>query len=376
MKTAGIYIHFPFCENKSIYCDYYSLEKREKDIPYFVEMLMREIELTAKDHKKNWFFDTIYFGGGSPALLSPNNVKDILNKLNHHFNISETIELTVEVNPRETTKENLFSFKELGINRLSIGFQSLDPDLLTTLSRTHIPDDCFTIYEDARDAGFENISVDMMYNIPGQSVENWLKDLKILIEIKPDHIAAYPLIVEEGIPLFNRIKSGEIIPLPEGTELEMFTQANKFLANSGFIQYEIAHFTKSGKECKHNQHYWNLEPYLAFGPSAHGYDGRKRWWNVSSLDDYLSKLFINEKPVIDCETLSSKNQFNETVIYGLRTNNGISMEKLRKFETKVPLESSLKKWKDHLKISKEAICIKSGHYHLADEIATDMMVAD
>ena len=141
MKTAGIYFHIPFCKNKCNYCDYYSLEKREKDIPGFVEMLMREIELSAHEHGKNWQFDTIYFGGGSPALLTPNDVNNILNKLKHHFSISKNIELTLEINPGETKKETLFSLKELGVNRLSIGFQSLDNGLLTTLSRTHRLDD-------------------------------------------------------------------------------------------------------------------------------------------------------------------------------------------------------------------------------------------
>ena len=156
----------------------------------------------------------------------------------------------------------------------------------------------------------------------------------------------------------------------------MFIYGSQFLTENRFTQYEVAHFAKPGKECRHNQHYWNLEPCLAFGPSSNGYDGRKRWWNVSSLDDYLSKLSRNEMPVAGSETLSSLNQFNETVIYGLRTNNGISTEKLRKFELKDSLEDKLKKWEDHLKISKEAICIKSGHFHLADVIAADMMLVD
>ncbi len=156
----------------------------------------------------------------------------------------------------------------------------------------------------------------------------------------------------------------------------MFIQGSQLLTNNGFIQYEVAHFAKPGKECKHNLHYWNLEPYLAFGPSAHGYDGSKRWWNVSSLDDYLIKLSRNEKPVAGFEMLSYLDRFNEAVMYGLRINGGISTELLQKFESKGYFESSLKKWKDHLTFSKEAICIKPGHYHLADEIAADMFEID
>ena len=376
MKTAGIYIHIPFCKSKCNYCDYYSLEKREKDIPGFVEMLMREIEFTAKDHNKDWLFDTIYFGGGSPALLSSNDIQDILDTLYHHFNISKNIEVTLEVNPNETTGDKLLSLKNSGVNRLSLGFQSLNEGLLYTLSRTHNPDDCITIYNDSRKTGFDNISIDMLYNIPGQSVENWLKDLTIVYTLKPDHIAIYPLTLEEGAVLFQQINSGKISTVPEVTELQMFTQSSQFLTESGFTQYEVAHFSKMGKECQHNQHYWNLEPYLAFGPSAHGYDGKKRWWNVSSLDDYISKLSRNEKPVAGFETLSYTDRFNEAVMYGLRTNKGISTEILQKFKSKVYLESNLNKWKSHLDVSKETIRIRPGHYHLVDEICTDMIAID
>ena len=323
MKTAGIYIHIPFCENKSIYCDYYSIEKRGNNIGVFVEMLQREIELSAKDHEKDWIFNTIYFGGGSPALLSSKSIHDILHQLIYHFNTAENIEVTLEVNPNETTRENLLSFKNSGVNRLSLGFQSLNEGLLHTLSRTHNPDDCITIYNDSRKAGFDNISIDLLYNIPGQSVESWLKDLTIVSTLKPDHIAIYPLTLEEGTVLFQQMNSGKISLVPEKTELQMFTQGSQFLTDSGFTQYEVAHFSKMGKECQHNQHYWNLEPYLAFGPSAHGYDGKKRWWNVSSLDEYLSALSKNKNPVSGFETLSYSDRFNEAVIYGLRTNEGI-----------------------------------------------------
>ena len=213
----------------------------------------------------------------------------------------------------------------------------------------------------------------MVYNIPGQSVEVWLKDLTIVSTLKPDHIATYPLTLEEGTVLFQQMNSGEISPVPEETELQMFTQGSQFLTDSGFTQYEVAHFSKPGKECQHNQHYWNLEPYLAFGPSAHGYDGKKRWWNVSSLDDYISKLSRNEKPVSGFETLSYTDRFNEAVMYGLRTNKGISIEILQKFKSKVYLESSLDKWKSHLDVSKETIRIRPGYYHLVDEICTNML---
>jgi len=376
MKTAGIYFHIPFCKNKCNYCDYYSLEKREKDIPGFVEMLMREIELSAHEHGKNWQFDTIYFGGGSPALLTPNDVNNILNKLKHHFNISKNIELTLEINPGETKKETLFSLKELGVNRLSIGFQSLDNRLLTTLSRTHRLDDCFMMYEDAKVAGFDNINIDMMYNIPEQSLDRWVDDLNTLVKLDCDHITIFPLTSEKGTPFYNQVNSGEVKLPGSHIEESMFTHSSQLLSINGFIQYEVAHFSKPGKECQHNQHYWNLEPYLAFGPSAHGYNGKKRWWNVSSLDEYLSALAKNKKPVSDFETLSYSDRFNESVIYGLRTNEGISTAALQKHEHNSSIESILKKWGNYLDISSDAIRMKPGHFHLADEIVSEMLISD
>ena len=376
MNTAGIYIHFPFCENKCIYCDYYCLENRNSDIDIFTEMLQKEIELTAKDNDKDWIFNTIYFGGGSPALLSSKSMHDILDQLRYYFNTAANIEVTLEVNPDETTEDELGRFKNSGVNRLSFGFQSLNEGLLHTLSRTHNPDHCITIYNNSRKAGFDNISIDMLYNIPGQSVASWLKDLSKVSTLKPDHIATYPLIIEEDTILFQQINSGTISPVPEETELQMFTQGSQFLTESGFTQYEVAHFSKLGKKCQHNQHYWKLEPYLAFGPSAHGYDGKKRWWNVSSLDEYLSALSKNKKPVSGFETLSYSDRFNEAVIYGLRTNEGIPTAVLQKHEHNGLIESSLKKWGNYLDISSDAIRMKPGHYHLADEIISEIIMSD
>ena len=376
MKTAGIYIHIPFCENKCNYCDYYCLENQNSDIGIFVKMLQKEIELTASEYEENWLFDTIYFGGGSPTILSSKSINDILHQLKNNFNTAANIEVTLEMNPGEMTKDKLLSLKSSGVNRLSLGFQSLHEDLLHTLSRTHNRNDCFKTFENARVAGFNNISIDMLYNIPGQSVESWLKDLSIVINLKPDHIATYPLTIEEGTALSQQINSGEISPVPEEIELKMFTQCTQLLTESGFTQYEVAHFSKMGKECRHNQHYWNLEPYLAFGPSAHGYDGKKRWWNVSSLDEYLNALSKNKNSVSGLETLSSSDRFNEAVIYGLRTNGGISTAVLQKHKHNGSIEASLKRWGKYLDISSDAIRMKPGNYHLADEIVSEMLISD
>ena len=177
MTKAGIYIHFPFCKIKCIYCDYYSMEKREEDIPRFVEMLNREIELTALNYKENWMFDTIFFGGGTPSLMEPKLLEQILNTLKDSFDISQVKEITLEANPGEAPEQRLKEFRKMGVNRLSIGFQSLQQKLLTSLSRIHSPKDCFSTYRNARDVGFDNINVDMIFKIPGQNLETRQNDL-------------------------------------------------------------------------------------------------------------------------------------------------------------------------------------------------------
>ena len=244
------------------------------------------------------------------------------------------------------------------------------------MSRTHNPDDCSKTFENARVAGFDNISIDLLYNIPGQTIKRWLDDLETLIKLNCEHIAIFSLKSEQDTPFYKQVQSGEIQFPDSYSEEEMIKRGSKILTDNGFIQYEVAHFSKSEKECKHNLHYWNLDPYLTFGPSAHGYDGSMRWWNVSSLDDYINILTRNEKPIAGSEILSHSDRFNEAVIYGLRTNEGISTEILKNIDHNASIRSKLEKWKNHLEISKKIIRIKPGHYHLADEISTEILSSD
>ena len=244
MTKAGIYIHIPFCKFKCIYCDFYSLEKREKDMPRFVERLIREIELTALDYKEEWTFDTIFFGGGTPSLMEPQWLEKILYTLDRSFNISKVKEITLEANPGEAPKNRLSEFHKLGINRLSLGFQSLQPKLLASLSRIHSPKDCFSTYQDARDAGFENINVDMILNIPDQSMEVFQNDLKLVIELEPEHISAYSLTVEKNTPLYTQVRSGEIIMPSDEMDIAMFEFCRKHLVSHGYSQYEISNYAQ------------------------------------------------------------------------------------------------------------------------------------
>ena len=374
MTKAGIYIHIPFCTLKCIYCDYYSMEKREGDMPHFVDMMTREIELTALNYHENWTFDTIFIGGGTPSLLEPKWLEKILNTLDRSFDISKVKEITLEANPGEAPLDKLAEFYNLGINRISIGLQSLQPKLLTFLSRIHSPQDCFSIYENARDIGFNNINVDMMYNIPGQSLEIFQDDLEQIIKLEPEHISAYALTVEKNTPLYIKVHDGEITMPSEEMDLDMFEFCRKYLGSEDYSQYEISNYAREGLECLHNLHYWNLEPYLAFGPSAHGYDGHSRWWNTSSLDAYMQMLAHNERPISGSETLSQSDHFNEVVLNGLRTREGIQLQKIYPSEANSgKMNSTMQKWKDQLEVTKDTISLKSDSFKYADEIALDMM---
>ena len=369
MNSAGIYIHIPFCQYICNYCDYFTTEKKAGNIPHFVIMLLREIELTASEYNHNWQFDSIYLGGGSPAQLSPIELEGIIHKLKEKLSHSNNMEITLEINPGENSFEDLKIFKEMGINRLSIGFQSLNPKFLNILTRTHNPDDCVTIYENARLAGFENISIDLLYNIPGQSIKGWLNNLKTVVEMQPDHIAMYSLTAEKGTPFYTDIQNGDLSLPDAAIEGKMYKQGSQYLRDCRFTHYEVSHFAKPGKECRHNLHYWKRDPNLAFGPSAHGFDGEKRYWNVASLEKYGEILSQNNLPIQNTEILSAENIVNEIIMNGLRTNLGVPTSCFDNID-----DISIQKWESYLEIENGSLLLKPEYFHLADEITADLMV--
>ncbi len=346
-------------------------------MPHFVEMLVREIELTANKHEEDWTFDTIFFGGGTPSLLEPRWIEKIIHTLNRLFNISMEPEITLEANPGEAPKMRLIEFRKLGINRLSLGFQSLQQELLTTLSRIHNPNDCFSTYQNAREAGFENINIDMLFNIPTQSPEVFEDDLKQVAKLSPEHISAHSLTIEKNTLFHTKVMNGEMTMSSEEVDLDMFELGRKYLTSHGYNQYEISSYTQDGMECLHNLHYWNMEPYLAFGPSSHGYDGYIRWWNASSLNTYMQILENNKRPVIGSESLTREDHFNEAVFNGLRTTKGIQIRKINSWKDEINnVNSAIQKWKNRLDITKDSISLKSDSYKYADEIALDMIQID
>ena len=327
MKTAGIYIHIPFCTIKCNYCDFYSITDSESMIPRFIKAICKEIEECPIDTSK-WRFDTMFIGGGTPSLIEADNIEKILCSIRKKFDLDYIEEFTLEANPGEAPKNRLKQLKLLGINRLSIGVQSLQPELLKFLTRIHSREDVFKTFNNARSIGFENINCDLIYSIPGQTKNMWLDDLKTIIDLNPDHISAYTLTVEKGTNLFKMVKNKTVSMPNENQTSQWFLDTHEILLLNGYKPYEISNFSKPGLECIHNIHYWEIDPYLSFGPSAHSFDGRKRWNNTRSLTKYLEKIESDQTPISKIEKLSKLNKINEYIGFGLRMNKGITINNI------------------------------------------------
>jgi len=374
--TSGIYLHFPFCKVKCMYCDFYSFPKRENEIPKFSKILSREIDQFCKSNKIDWNIDTIFLGGGTPSLFTKKGLELIFNTLDKNFNLTNVKEITMEINPGEAPLDKLKYFRNLGVNRISIGFQSFNQKLLDFLGRAHTANDSLNTFNNARAAGFENINIDLIFDIPGQSLNSWKKDLRTLVNLNPEHISAYSLTVEENTTLFTLVKSGKVKMPSEYMDLAMFSFTRDYLSKNNYFPYEVSNFSKKGMECRHNLHYWKLEKYLAFGPSAHGFDGHKRWWNTRSIDEYYKKINQSKSPIENYELLSKKDNFNELIFNGLRMTKGVKVESLSKFyqgNINNFIFDKTKKW-DGLELLNNKLILNEKGILLADEISSDLFI--
>ena len=373
-KKSGIYIHFPFCNVKCGYCDFYSIVNRKESIPDFIESIVKEIDLYFNsNNSKKLKFDTIFLGGGTPSLVEPHYIEKIFKALSNHIDFSIIKEITIEANPGEISKDYLNGYREIGINRISFGFQSLDDKLLKFLDRLHSAKQCIVAFEEARSAGFENINTDMIFNIPGQSLDILSENLKSVIKLQPEHISSYSLTVEKGTMLFSNVTKGKVVMPDEELDYKMYEMTSSIMSSNRYTQYEASNYAKKNKECVHNLHYWNLDPYIAFGPSAHGYDGKKRWWNHRSLNLYLSILKKNKLPIKNSEILSTKNKFNEIIMNGLRTSKGINIEKLNRITTQINIDKKIQKW-PQLVMEDKYLRLKDNDFMLLDEITADLFI--
>ena len=376
MTKAGIYIHIPFCKTKCMYCDFYSITDREKDADGFVSALCNEISHSSLDEYP-WIFDTLFIGGGTPSLLNGNQLEFILTTLSKKVSFSCLIEKTIEINPGEASLEKLTDFYSLGINRVSMGVQSLDKELLAFLTRSHSVKKVFETFDHIRTAGFENINCDIIYGIPGQTLDIWKRDMNRIIKLNPGHISAYSLTVEKGTELFQMVNSNEVTMPSNSESADWFTLTRSFLSNHQYIPYEISNFSKPGKECRHNLHYWNIDPYIGFGPSAHSFDGNQRWNNARSLDQYMKKLDEKLSPVSSSETLTPTQKLNEKIGFGLRLNEGIDISnfsEIHKKQFNQNVKQYRNKWDGYINEVGNKIKLHEKGFAFADSIAVDLFL--
>ena len=331
MPTAALYIHIPFCEKRCIYCDFYTVAGQRNRIPDYLQALSREAELrSAESFWKSRKFSTIFFGGGTPSLLSPQQISEILDIAYSSFDFGDQVEITLEANPGTISPKRLADYRRAGINRLSLGIQSFDADELKMLDRIHSPEEAISCALAGRQVGFENLSFDFIFALPGQTLRKWEATLQQAVELNPNHISAYNLIVETGTPLDHQIRKGKINPLSENEEREFYEFTIDFLEAHGYRQYEISNFAQPEHEARHNIKYWDGSAYLGLGASAHSYDGKRRFWNVANLRKYLEALNANRLPEENYEKLSREQKMYETVFLGLRQNRGVHLKSFRK----------------------------------------------
>lgn len=376
MPKAGIYIHMPFCRVKCMYCDFYSVADRDEAMPIFFDSLKKEIEICQIDVTK-WTFDTIFIGGGTPSLMTPNQLESLIKTLDYNFDISNVTEFTIEANPGEAPEGRLKEYKALGVNRVSMGVQSLEPNILKFLSRIHGPEEVFKTFDILRKVNFKNINCDLIFNIPNQTLDIWKNNLNQIIQLEPEHISCYSLTVEEGTQLYQYVNRGKIKMPNNDKSAEFYKSTQSIMLLNDFEQYEISNWSKPTLECKHNLHYWEIEPCLAFGPSAHGFDGLSRFSNISNLDKYIKKLINGDIPQQHHEKLSAKNFSNELIGFGLRIKNGINLEKFpdkfrEKFE--ITLDKNEKKWGKFLIKKGNRLSLTNEGYAYADAIAVDLLL--
>lgn len=324
--VAGIYLHIPFCKQQCTYCDFHFSTTFETYRKEMVEAICSEVKYR-REYLENKPIETIYFGGGTPSILTKDELERLLDTVRSQFKVQEGVEITLEANPDDISVRSLEVWKELGINRLSIGLQSFKEEDLAWMNRAHTVDEAENCIELAQSKGFHNLTVDLMYGLPNLSMEDWTNHVQRVIDFGVPHISAYCLTVEERTVLDKWVKTGKIQPVSDDAQSDQFLVLLELLERNGFEQYEISNFSKPGFESVHNGNYWKGEWYLGVGPSAHSFNGTSRRWNVANNRKYI-KALQEQLEFSETEVLSLENQFNERILIGLRTAKGVNVKEL------------------------------------------------
>lgn len=328
-KDLGLYIHIPFCVRKCEYCDFLSWSAGEEEREQYVEALLLEIE-SYREFAKGYRVSTVFIGGGTPSVLLPKQMECILQKVYEVFELEKRPEITIEINPGTVDEEKLQCYKENGVNRLSMGLQSVNDEKLRLLGRIHTYQDFVGSYELARKVGFDNISLDLISSIPGQTLQDWKKELETAVAQKPEHISVYQLIIEEGTPFYEKYaEHPELLP-DEETSREIYLWTGKFLKEAGYEQYEISNYTKPGKESRHNLKYWERGDYLGLGLGAASMVRNIRMSNTKDMKTYLERCTQPKTMREDVQFLEEPRQMEEFMFLGLRKTRGVSKKEFRR----------------------------------------------
>lgn len=359
--SAGIYIHIPFCKSRCSYCDFATdVYRNNEAVERYVNALIGEITDQSKIKNQKSKLETIYFGGGTPSLLTANQLEKIINTIHKSFSVLPKIEFTLEMNPATVTLEKLQNFKNLGVNRASFGVQTFDDRALKLLARGHNADDARKTFELLRQANFENISFDLIAGLPNQTLQNWEDNLNKALDLNPEHLSLYLLEIHEATPLAEQIRSKRQ-PLPdEDLAAEMYELMLEKVAKSGYQQYEISNFSKPNFESRHNSKYWLCEPVLAFGVSAHSFDGKTRWANERDTNKYVQLIESGKSPIVEKNELDKAQVAGEFAFLRLRLTKGLNLEE---YKSRFGIDL-IKKYAEDLKHLTEAELIEFENNHL------------
>lgn len=367
MEELGIYIHIPFCKQKCFYCDFCSFANKNEMQEKYVEAVINEIKNIT--HKEKYTVTTIYFGGGTPSILNPKYIKNILQEIESSFKILDDAEITIEINPGTVNEEKLKKYKEYGINRLSIGLQSANDKILKKIGRIHDYKQFEETFFYARKCGFKNINVDLMIGLPTQTIEDVKQTLEKIIQKNPEHISVYSLIIEEGTIIEKLINENKLQLPDEETERIMYWTVVNELKENGYNQYEISNFSKKTHESKHNTNCWKQKQYIGLGTSAHSYLNKKRYSNTNNIEEYIKNIQENNisKNITIHEKQTEESTMNEYMLLGLRMIQGININEFKqKFKTdptikykkileKLQKENLIQITKTSIKLTKQGI---------------------
>ncbi len=372
---AGIYIHIPFCKRRCIYCDFFSTTASEKKNEY-IKALCKEIA-GRKNYLEGEVIDTVYFGGGTPSQLEKDDFTNIFRTIYDNYSVNPKAEITIEANPDDLTDEYVEMLSTLPFNRLSMGIQTFNDDILSLLKRRHNAQQAIDAFRRCRNAGFRNISIDLMYGLPGESMDTWNRDLDTAISLAPEHISAYHLIYEEGTVLYGLREENKVSEADEDLSNSLFETLISRLKESGYVHYEISNFCRPGMHSRHNSSYWTAIKYLGCGPSAHSYDGHSRQWNISSLDKYIEGI-NSGTDISETEELDIYTRYNDFVITTIRTVLGMPLEKLKAEYGNELYEYCLKMARPHinqgtLEIKDNTLKLTPNGIFISDGIMSDML---